>query len=1128
MNSSMKSLLAAVICVALLARPAHSQTTTTLSYVLNYTLNALPKDVIHVSLAEIIKLHPTLSKAVCGTSKILGVNPTETIEVRDSEPTVAGASQSVPVHLLVRLKEKTGPIQYEVNCGLPTASITLTGTIIVEAANSIKENGTSTVALRVNKDFLNNSEYVMKDLGYWPIKLFEGNNLKITQEPGAPNLLNELIPATRPIVLMEKSGEKFIPTTITKLKKVSFSCPSVPSSFQFNCLIGLKEDGKTAVMFNSGAGYSNDFRWTKNAEKQLNADPKFEFEDCFMHIGTQTTENVCYFWNAETKKTKFVSVANETATAEIAARVVGVRSLSQITCFIVDETNVKKLTCVNTENSIMTELAGMLTNAVTTIRISSAPEGVCTLSADELLVRTFDTYLMFNCGNNVKLVVKLDLEKAPKTGVNGKIVSFSGEIPVVSGSARKVDPAAGQVSAFLCANDHHIAYLVDSFKQIAFQGVKFPGQLLFSNLDVASVTAVNQVACTGLATDIVVTAGADKYLVSLSTLNRDQVEYQRVNLIYKMGTMDTLDVSNDGNMAIVFKKGQALYELKDIIEVNRVLGNLKTFDPTVTQVGDYSTKIKAASAGDAKVIVRDYKISYFSVTPNITQKQNTKAPLATTVSVYDFFDVTGIFGSVTVDPPNPNIVFNSSTSIDNQTINVVSAGARFILGKWYVETDVKKYHNTSGGSFDLPNAANVLTSSKLLSVIDDQIAVTVGGEQRTIIQVYSLNKAGEIGVSNQLTLPGAVFDYYSFGKVTGADGKPYLAIAIKHHEGYNNGIFNLVNYVIDATTGAFTFTKTDINSTMIFTPDQVSSPFGVDKYFVTAWNDPTHSHCLNLILSEGGLATPWVYKVCNLDTQVYSAYSLKNVKKVDADKIEVEFWAGSLSKEFGSSVTLYTIEGKIFDAGKPVIPTSVTWTKKNTVVINNGVGGIVKQYLTIGDEAILITNDVPASKSMFISGRSLKTHVSYFKQNRLVNQFLEPLPVSEVRYWVYTFNNNFRLITQTDNASPKKTVIKDLRITAPTIQFSNGATAQNVGTSSFTFNKGQPNEVKVPITAVLNPPPAAPAASNGGSIWIWIIIIVLLLVVAVGVYFLFFRREKIRRDSQTGKGGNDSHIEEHL
>ena len=1127
MNSMKKSLLAAVLCVALLTSSAYSQTTTTVNYVLNYTLNALPKDVIHISLADLIKVYPTLSKNICSSAKILVDNSTATIEVRDSEPTVSGPSQAVPVHLLVKLREKVGPIQYELTCTVSATTVVATGTIIVEAGNMIKENGTRAVLFRVNKDFVSNSEYVMKDQGYWPIRLFEGNNLRITQEPGASSLLNELIPATRPIVLMEKTGDKFVPTTITKLKKVSFSCPSVPSSFQFNCLIGLKEDGKTAVMFNSGAGYTNDFRWTKNIEKVLNNDTKFEFEDCFMHIGTQTTENVCYFWNAETNKTKFVSVANETISFEIAARVVGVRSLSQITCFILVEANIKKLTCINTENTIMSEFSSMLAPAVTSIR-ANLEGGVCTIPVDELVIRTFDTYLMFNCASSIKVVAKVDLEKAPKTGTNGKILSLSGDLSIFSGSARKVDAGVGQVSAFLCANDQHIAFLVDSFKQIAFQGVKYPGQILFSSFDVASVSAVNQVVCTGLATDIVVTAGTDKYFVSLSNLNRDQIEFQRVNLIYKMGAMDTLDVSNDGNMGIIFKKGQPLYELKDIIEVNRVLGNLKTYDPNVTTIGDYSTKIKAASAGDAKIIIRDYKISYFSTAPSIAQKPNTKAPLATTFSVYDFFDVTGTFGTVSVDPPNPHIVFNSSTTNVSLSSITVNAGARFVLGKWYIDVDLKKYYNYAQASFDLPNAANVLISSKLLAVIDDQIAVTVERENRLIIQVFSLNKAGEIVVSNQFTLPSAVLDYYSFGKVQGADGKQYLAIAIKHHEGFNNAVFSLLNYAIDATTGVFTFTDTKVNSTMLFTPDQVSSPFGIDKYFITSWNDPTHSHCLNLILSEGGLATPWVYKVCNLDTQVFSGYTLKNVKKLDADKIEVEFWAGSLSKEYGNSVTLYIIEGKIFDAGKPVIPTTVTWTKKNSTVINNGVGGLVKQYVTLGDEAILITKEVPASKSMFISGRSLKTYISYFKQNRMFSQEFENLPVSEVRSWAYIFNNNFRLITITDNASGKKTVVKDLRVTAPTIQFTNGATAQNVASSNFTFNKGQPNEVKVPITAALNAPPAPPANSSGGSIWIWIIVIVLLLVIAVGVYFLFFRREKIRRDSQAGKSGNDSHIEEHL
>jgi hypothetical protein len=591
--------------------------------------------------------------------------------------------------LLLQLKDKTGTVQYELTCVAAGVSVNSTGTVIVEAANLIKENGTSSVIFRVNKDFVSNPVYVMKDFGYWPIRLFEGNNLKITQEPGAPPLLNELISATRPIVLMEKSGDKFIPTTITKLKKISFSCPSVPSSFMYNCLIGLKEDGKTAVMFNSGAGYTNDFRWTNNSEKQLNNDAKFEFEDCFLHIGVQTTENVCYFWNAETKKTKFVSVSDENTTVEIQSRVIETRSLYQITCFLLDDNNVKKVGCINTENSILKDLSTLLPNSVTNIQVNVS-NTTCNITAEQLVVRTFDNYLMVDCPSNVKVVTKLDLEGSAKVAPNNKIINFTTLVKTINLTSRRVDSGVGQNPFFLCANDHHIAYLVDNYQQIAFQGVKYPGQILFAKLDVASVTAVNQVVCTVLATDFVVTAGADKYFVSLSTLNRDQVEYQRVNLIYKMGAMDALEVSNDGNMGIIFKKGQTIYELKDIIEVNRVLGNLKTYDPSVTEAGNYTTKIKAASAGDAKVIIRDYNISYFSVTPSITPKPNIKVPLSTNISVYDYFDVNGIFGSVSVEPPNPNVVFDSN-SLDSSEIISNSVGPRFVLGKWYIDIDAKKY-----------------------------------------------------------------------------------------------------------------------------------------------------------------------------------------------------------------------------------------------------------------------------------------------------------------------------------------------------------------------------------------------------------------------------------------------------
>ena len=1087
-------------------------------FILKYTEDALPFDIIHISLESVVKLNPSFSfsTTTCKAS-ILGDSLGATLVLSDTDPLRIVTTPAIPVYGILSLKEKIGIIEYQIACTSTSETIDITGSVVVQPENIIRSFSPYGIKFEVEKSFAASPEFIFKDIGYWSVNNIHGNNLKYEQKPWNNDPLTEAIPAVRPIKLMEKVNQDYVPLPIQKLKKIAFVCPSVPMNIPLNCLIAIKEDGNTAILFAFGAGFTNDYRWTKSQEKLLNTDANYVFDDCFMHVGIGSFEIICHFWNNAAKKTKLISIGTDTS-VELAARVLSTKSINEITCLILDENGTKKLGCIKSQSAIISLIKDILPFSTNIVKILD--QGVCSLTMEELIPRTIDDYLMFNCTTS-KVIAKIDFSSVSLTGVSGNFVSFSKELPTVTGQTRKIDSSI-TVNTFLCGSSYNSIFLADGFKKIVYQGNKHIGQILSVALNVTGITSVTKVSCTSQATDFIAVSGQDKYFVSVNNMAKDSIEFERLHLVYKLGDKDDFDISYDGSMVIAFKKDQAVLNVADILEISRVPYLFKIFDPAAVTRGSQNTQIKVSQADEQRYNSADYRVTYISSLPPKVEllSKDKKMPQGVPFSMADFYNVTGLANSqVTIDPPNPDISVNPDALNITTTLPISFTGARFVLGRFYVDTDIGKYYDEAGASFDFQATNAVLKPAKFGCLIGGDVAITVDANDRKKVQFFSLNNSGAISVSPTFTVKGDMLEDSCPGKVLCDDGKPCIAVPIKSTDAFDSGVYAFIYYDTNPTTGAITFSKpSDKLSRHSFVPSQAGSPFGFDKYIISLWNDPINSHCISFILSEGDLTTPWVYRICSLRLiYFYYTSSIKGVNKVDKS-VEIKVYSGSYSKEFGNSVHLIKFSAELFKGTTLAVPTQVNWNVLVQKSYYNGVGGLVKSLVEINKETVIITEEIPASKKMTVEPRNRRTFVSFFRGENMVAQWSETAPVSEAKHFVFAFNDKFRLLNQTDASTGKKTITKDLRVHGPAITFTDKAFAAKVASSSFVFNKGQPNEIKFGVQAVLNPAPPEPTSppkSEGGwGLWIWVILFVIFSIIALAVYFLFIRRESIKRDSK--------------
>jgi hypothetical protein len=1097
----------------------------------NFTLNAAPGDWLY--LGHLDNITDTVGQITAASScNAAFTNPafTSTIQVLDTDATLVQGTAK-PYILAKLSSDAIGIFQYSVTCTNVAISYKFNGRIVSRKTDEIKQNTTETLRWNVDASFVTSDNYILKNLGFWPVGLVEGNNMRMSQEAGASPLLNEFISTVRPLVLFNTTGGSPVQMSSFKFKKITMACHKIPADDYPECLFALKEDGKTISTFNYKLRYPNDYRFTFRRDILLNSDTAFVYDDCFVQAPFWAQNIYCYFINPTTNQTKLVSFSatQTTPTEKILPFVIIEVKILEGILFVVMKKNDGKVYVggINARASTIANIELLGNSAVEVIQATVPGHAGCqALVKDLRQTGGFSLTMHFTCtGANV--IARIDTAQLFNAMDANLILNLGQAVPIDLQYTRKVDAAMGGSYTFLCGNKDHALFLTNGNTKVSYQGIRSTGQVLTYTLDgITNVNSVDKIECTTLSTFVKLTTSSGSYVVDISTMGRGLAEWQRVNYILKLENgMDLFDLSDDGNMAVVFQKNKPVYTMADVLEYNRLIGLVKVYDDKITTPGSYSTTIKITNPQGANGLMRRFEVNYFTSASNVALKNSmNEIPRGVRVPFYDYYDISGPYKNIELDTTTSNqdiaqLFFNVDPNRLNSDTKLNSLAARFVLmDNYYIDCEAKTVSKSDGTSkpFSSTVSTGLIAQPRLLGV-------TIGEEGRQIACLYSasdskkvqylyLDSNFDVKISSPMNTPNTtIVDYITRGKRWDIAG---FILAYHSVEYDHAALFVYHLYTFNAVTKEYTFNNTESTGRHVFNRSELYHPKFFDKYVVQVWNDPNHAHCPVIVISEGDLVKPFDFRICSLPTSMYGMFNLGTVTMVGTDKIRMDIWEGSQSKEFGTTMAVYTVEAVILEAGSLTIPNNVQWNLVNTKRYKNWSGGLPWTFIENGDEVYVMTRSIIPWSKMTFEGKEQTCVLSMFKKNF-------DFPTHQVTYnncsdsgsvrpVVSRYGSNVRVVQygNATGATPNTTIV-DFQLRPHEIMFKSGISVDNLKGINFVFNKGVAgSEVKVPVTAFFGNPPAP---SSSSTWWIWLIVILVILSIIGLVGFFMWRRERIRR-----------------
>lgn len=1127
-------LLALWAAVSLLSDEVAAQTTK----IANFTLNGAPGDTVYLGhISTIMESTTRFTTATPCTASFTSPSSvgTTTIEVRGTDATVLPGINITPYVVAKLAADAVGIYKYKVACTDGTGTITILGTIVSKITNFIRENSTQVLKWNVDASFVNSTDYVLNGVGFWPVGLVEGNNLKISQDPSPSKLMDQFISTVRPLVLYETVAGKPQEMATLKFKFISMACLTVPAGDFPECLFVIKEDLKTAITFNYKLKYNNDYRFIKNREVILNSDATYIFQDCFAHSPNNAQNIYCYYVNTALQKTKLVKfIPGATSGTEelLNFKILDTKIVGGLLCMFVSAAdNVKKLGCINAMPATMSAFSFVYARSVEILQISFTGTGVpqnCRVPIIDLLnTGGFTLTLQFSCDSNIKVLGRVSLSNLATSIDADGVVNLGQALPLDATYTRMTDASLVADNVLLCGNEDHAIFLTNSNTTVTFQGIRNSGQMLKYKLDgINSATSVDKVVCTNNSIYVKITTPTDSYVVDINTMGRGMVEWQRVNQISKLVNTDTFDSSEDGNFALIYKKNPTVsYSPSDILEYNRILAFVKVYDDTVTAAGTYSSTVKITAADNSATIARRYEVNYFTSTPNIALKNSLNdVPRGSKFSFYDFYDVSGPYQKIELDTNTTNqdivqLTFNvdpGQVRIDDIKTGAGAQAPRFVLNSnFYVDMDNKTIIHSNGTSTSFSTLSGVIVNPRLVGITDGEsgdVACLYDANSNKTIQFLYLNGNNQVKVSAVVTLVNETMqDYFTKGFRWNL---PAMIVSTQGSENEYSAYHSYITYTFDAVAKEYTFNTTAAVGSHSFNRSELSPPKSYSKYVVQTWNDPNHAHCPVMVFSDGDLVKPFDFRICSLPTAMYAMFSLKSVTLLQPDKIRLEIFEGTQSKEFGTTVNLYTVEATMLEAGSLAIPNNIQWSQTSTRMFRNWAGGLVSSFIETGDEVLLLTRAIQPWTKMIFGLKEQNCTLSMFKKSTDYPthqaRYLNCSSSGAVRPLVSRYGSNIRVIQVSSMAGYINTTISDLQIKPQEIQFKAGISATDLKGINFVFNKNVVgSEVKVPVSAYFTPP--ATPSSSSSYVWVWVVIIVLVIGLIGGMAFYLYRREQIRR-----------------
>lgn len=1084
-----------------------------------------------------------------------------TISIKTLDPGLENATQVLPSYAIAELASVEGSHRYTISCTNKNnnSKYELFGRVEITKPTATFLYGLQGMSLMVDTTYQNDSRNMVKALGYFPLTMGDSNFRRISSDAGDAYFKNALVGPISLSQFYESDGK----TLLTSFPFVGIQQGCMMSiSFPFfkaeDCVIVMK-DNKNAVFFNytSTEGMLGS-KIIKTKERPVQTDDNYNFEACFTvpkFLGGGFDSDIfCWFFNPATKKTKIVHTKekDKVPDVEVNFRIIEQQPVdlgNSIICFLIDELQSKpfKVGCLTpgfglTNLSVFNELlaASASTLNVTTNSNSNCLLNVGSLSGSTNPFRHFTGFGECNATSN-KFSGYITVDKSiPQSGTG----VFNMSAPLKGEVVRVANPSA---TAYLCKFETNIVYLAtnNGNAEVNFQGTSWHnrGRLLRMPLNLVGAATLISATCSKSYGVVIVEKNNARYVLAFSS-PRDFASslLSRVPIFEKLeNNGNYFDGTDDVMAGFIFNKKAvgSTYLFSDVSVISTYGYLLDIFNPQVTAAGEYKTRVtQKAEGGDSFSF--DVSMSLFNGSAQIVERPGMEIPTIPRGVAHDlqkYYSLSGNFSTLTMD--NNSVVTFTNLVIANSTTTNYTKGSRsvFVLGNEYlVDLDKKTFTNEKDG-VSTAIASTIPNTAEFIGLVDNppayQMALVSNPADKTVQVVYLNTKNNKIELSTPLNINGIAINGTCFHSVN-SKNEASIAVAVSNNTGSTEARYFNVRYLVDSTTGTLTKPTFEVLDHVFKYVETISRP--IDKYIVQLGKDDSSGAgsfaaiCPVMRFIGGNIRSAMIYPICALPEFPESGHFIVNASKTgNTVKVDVVITTGHPELGYGTAITL---EADLFDGADFRPNKDIVWKVKQTRKFQKFLGHII-WYGKNGDQEVFIGRRYQPKTLMGSSENAPPAFVfSFFKTdlNSPFHQF-EENNINFAAAFEYKNNWFITMLNTTGQEQEVKTVTAGY--IPPTITLAASASVDQIVGQTVTFNKGTPNEVKRPMRSIAPPQPAppAPAPAPASSSNTWIIVLVVLVGLALiggGVYYyLFMRRETIRRESDLNANNTSRITAEH-
>lgn len=1087
--------------------------------IMNFTSGLLPQDIYLIDLSVVVKNFSdsaAFNPSNCEVSKTSAAD-TNLYELvaQDGSKLIGDAGKLR--YLKVAADSKPGTFQYKIECTVAGKVRSVIGAVSVENQTAVKTNQTTEVKLFMTAAAFDEYRFSRQELWY-QLAQVRGNNLQGKLDPQPLASLGQSAFYTKVPTLYDILNS--LPTDLhaIKLAKAFFlrSCGTGPSNLTGHCLLGVREDRRTVVLFRYVPSRSY---WAKSGEKQLSIGDSSLFEGCFGWPLGNATDVLCYY--TETSSNTSIISFNGNQNQSLEYKITGMRHLSaNLLCFRLVSGNSSRAACIDDKYSTVGSFSGLFNQSVERFKLRSsnielhAALSGCFIEAADFFASPFrlDSFGLICQGKQYfgNFDVK-SLEQAKAHPLN------LAELPV---SSANTFSSQATVETFLCANQHHSIFYskTASSWKIMYLSMKKPGQQLAVDMDLGPLVSVDQVHCSEAGADFVANLKDGAYFVSMDGLDREAPDLQRVNKIEYLQPNHSPSVAINGWSGLIFDpQSKPVMLPTNFREFNRdgIKQLMLKYLSGYQQLMNTTLQISNPSA------TRDFKPITFwfeqgDQYPSIKLKPDKKLPKdLPRINLLDYFDLKGSILTVNIEASEHDIKMTYMPVVQESLAETTNANLatlpKMVLGEFIVNLQNLTYFKTKAEERNISHPGVVLNQSYLLGSLTGDLAV-ICSDTRQQLQFVWVNKEAAVVLSRLITLDVPVVADLSLDASALQVLEPNKSFrldvpALKPSDSYQRIVIDITRNDADGnyefSSASYVPYQTDRNPTQ----QDVAS---LESYRLTLLHapDPASNLCLRLILEGGLLLVPFEYRVCNHRLPLNHLFKLRRLTKINTTDVELDLFASSPSPLEGDSVYELKIKATLFSDSGPRVPEAVIWELVSSKRWRNSFGGQVLAFIQNGNSTIILTRN-KRGPGNFV--------VSFFLREVLVSS------------WEETVAGPGGLIPGKYDGRDciiSKVVIRCVTVTDPVMVLPETMLTDFHTHLYFHVNRGLPSEVRIPILSILEATkPEHPPSPISLGLVVWIVLLVLLCALILVLVYLL-KREIVKKNENFGTGTTDETLTE--